>query len=144
MRRSDLDWLWTNRPLLISQIIAIPLVVTWLLYFYFHDHATFALVIVFLIPVFAVANVVIISRSRKRLSAPSARSDQLTGEFLTPVVVPHLASSRRWTGAADMPGALGRMNASAPLAVLEMLEGSLTLRVRPSFLAAMFVQKDWS
>jgi hypothetical protein len=72
MRRNNLDWLWSNRPLLIAQIIGVPLVVAWLLYAYFHGHVTFALVLVFLLPVFAFANVVIISRSRRRLSDSSA------------------------------------------------------------------------
>jgi hypothetical protein len=40
-----------------------------------------------------------------------------------------------------MPGSMGRMNASTPLAVLELSGHSLTLRVRPSFLASMFGAK---
>ena len=44
----------------------------------------------------------------------------------------------RWIGAADIPGSMGRMNASVPLGVLELASGRLTLRVRPGFLATMF------
>lgn len=63
MRRSDLDWLWSNRPLLISQIIGLLLVVAWFLFGYFHGHSPFALVLICLIPAFAVINVLRVNRS---------------------------------------------------------------------------------
>ena len=142
MRRSDLGWLWSNRPLLISQIIGLPLVVAWLLYVYFHGHVAFALVLVCLIPAFAAINVLTVNRSRRRLSDPSARKDQVTGESVLPILSPVQAGTvGRWTGAADIPGTMGRMNASTPLAVLEVSDGSLTLRVRPNFLATLFGAK---
>jgi hypothetical protein len=40
-----------------------------------------------------------------------------------------------------MPGSMGRMNASTPLAVLELSGPQLSLRVRPRFLMAMFGAK---
>ena len=139
MRRSEMDWLWSNRPILIAQIIALPIAVLWFLFVYFHGGGFFALVLICLIPVFAVANVVIITRSRRRLSDPAVRRDRPTGETVAPVLTP--GPFGRWTGAADMPGSMGRMNASTPLAVLELSGSSLTLRVRPSFLASLFGAK---
>ena len=43
-----------------------------------------------------------------------------------------------WTGAADLPGTMGRMNATTPLAVLEVANQTLTLRLRPHFLGSLF------
>ena len=144
MRRGDFDWLRSNRPLLISQIVGTPLVVAWLLYAHFHAHEIFGLVIVLLLPVFALANVWMISRARRRLSDPSARNEELTGESCTPAMHIPIGGSApvgRWVGAADLPGTLGRMNASTPLGVLELSDRLLTLRVRPRFLASLFGAK---
>jgi hypothetical protein len=141
MHRGDLDWLRSNRPLLISQIIGLPIVLGWFLYLYLDTHDAFTLVLICLVPVFAVANVVLVTRSRRRLSDSSARTDELTGEAVVPVLRSAGAGFlplNRWTGAADMPGKMGRMNASTPLAVLELSERSLSLKVRPSFLASLF------
>jgi hypothetical protein len=141
MSRWDISWLKENRPLLIAEIIGIPVVVAWLLYAYFHGHVGFALVILVLLPVFVAANVLLINRSRKRQADPSTRRDVPTGTLLAPEspdpTIPDLAATR-WVGAADVPGALGRMNASTPLAVLELTGSFLTLRVRPQFLARLF------
>lgn len=46
-----------------------------------------------------------------------------------------------WTGGANMAGALGRMNATWPLAVLEVTAERLTLRVRPGPIGAIFGMK---
>jgi hypothetical protein len=117
MDRWDLSWLKENRPLLIAQIIGTPLVIAWFLYFYFQTHSAFALVLIALLPVFAVVNV-LINRSRARQGDPASRRDKPTGTSLTPVAyVPYhpYVPTARWVGAADVPGSLGRMNASTPL-----------------------------
>ena len=139
MRWNDLSWLKSNRKLLVAECIAIPLVVAWLLFIYFETHNAFALVVLFLIPFFSVVNVVIINRSRGRLADPGRRLDSLTGDVLalSQSSLPS-ASQQRWTGAVDMPGSMGRMNASAPLGIFELTPGRLSLRVRPGFLASMF------
>src|SRR5438105_3588548 len=49
--------------------------------------------------------------------------------------------AQRWSGAADVPGAMGRVHATVPLGVLELSGAVLTLRVRPRLLAAMFGAK---
>ena len=135
------SWLKSNRSLLVAQVIAVPLVVAWLWFAYVHGHATAAFVMILLIPVFAVANLVIINRARGHLSDPKRRRDSLTGVTISPsLLLPQstTASPHRWVGAADLPGAMGRMNASVPLGVLDLSGDRLTLRVRPRFLASMF------
>ena len=148
MRWNDLSWLKSNRSLLVAEIIGVPAVVAWLLFFYFSWHITFALVILALLPVSAVANLVIINRARGRLADPTTRTDAPTGQTVAHVWVqpgPRLVSQAlRWTGAADVPGSMGRVNFSVPLGVLELSGGVLTLRVRPRFLAAMFGAKPLS
>jgi hypothetical protein len=142
VRWNDLSWLRANRPLMIAQIIGTPLVVAWLLFAYFHGHVTFALVILALVPFSAVANVVIVNRARARLANPAMRRDSPTGQTLSPLLVQRAPEPpnpmQRWTGAADVPGSMGRMNATVPLGVLELSGTQLTLRVRPRFLTAMF------
>jgi hypothetical protein len=142
VRWNDFGWLRSNRPRMIAQIIALPLVVAWLLFAYFNGHNTFALVILALLPFFVVANVVMINRARRRLSDPGTRRDSPTGKSLSPLLMQPPPQQRipeqRWIGAADLPGSMGRMNASMPLGVLELSAAALTLRVRPDFLAAVF------
>jgi hypothetical protein len=141
MAWNDLSWLKSNRPLLISQVIGIPIVVAWLLYFYFDTHNAFALVLVFLVPVFVVINLVMVNRGRARIAESATRRESLTGHVVASERVlssgPESTQSR-WIGAADVPGSLGRTNATYPLAVLEVEPGKLTLQIRPKFLAAMF------
>src|SRR6185437_8437676 len=57
VKRWDLGWLKGNRPLLISELVGIPLVVGWLLYFYFQTRSDFALVLIALLPVFVAVNI---------------------------------------------------------------------------------------
>jgi hypothetical protein len=145
VRWNDFSWLRSNRPLLIAEIVGTPLVVAWLLFAYLNGHNTFALVIVALLPFFVVANLVIINRARGRLADPATRRDSPTGQIVAPVLMQlppdRWTQGQRWTGAADVPGSTGRINASVPLGVLELSGGVLTLRVRPRFLAAMFGAK---
>lgn len=145
MRWNDVSWLKSNRPLLIAQMIGIPLVIAWLLLFYFKTRDAFALVLLFLLPVSAVANVAIVNRSRGRLADPNARRDSLTGDVVAPdpaLSLPLRTTQQlRWTGAADVPGSMGRINASTPLGVMEIAPGRLTLRVRPRFMTSIFGAK---
>jgi hypothetical protein len=130
---------------MIAEIIGTPLVAAWLLFAYFNGHNTFALVILALLPFFVVANLVITNRARGRLADPAARRDSPTGQIVFPVLMQpppeRWIQEQRWTGAADVPGSMGRMNATVPLGVLELSGAVLTLRVRPRFLAAMFGAK---
>jgi len=138
--RWDLSWLKKNRPLLVVQIIGTPVVIAWFLLFYFQTHSPVAFVLLALLPVSAVLNVRLINRRRERQGDPAARRDQHTGTRLSPAPL-HYASDMaygRWVGAADIPGNLGRTNASTPLAVLELNVTVLTLRVRPQFLSRLF------
>lgn len=144
MGRWDISWLKENRPLLIAQIIGTPLAIAWLLYFYFRTHSAFALILIALLPVFAVLNVLLINRARGRQGDPTTRRDIPTGAPLaSPATMPYRpgAPSTQWVGAADIPGSLGRMNASTPLAVLELVDRTLTLRIRPQFLGRLFGAK---
>ncbi len=138
--RGDLDWLWSNKPLLIAQLLGAPLMVAYGLFLYLGEHILFGLVLVVLLPVAVVANVAMVNRSRRRLADRSARRDDPTGAFLDPKPAPAgvLSAPLRWVGAADVPSLFGRMNASVPLGVLELDGSLLTFRVRPRLLAKLF------
>ena len=65
---------------------------------------------------------------------PSLGAERLTGQVLypNPMVSTASASSTggwRWTGGASVPVRIGRLNASSPLATLDLDPGGLTLRV---------------
>jgi hypothetical protein len=139
--RWDVSWLKQNRALLITQIIGVPIVVAWFLYFYSQTHSPIAFVLIALIPVFAVLNIRLINRARERQRDTAARRDVPTGTLLSPqTTVPHGSGAPfgRWVGAADVPGNMGRLNATTPLAVLELNGPWLTLRIRPQFLSNLF------
>jgi hypothetical protein len=141
VNRWDLSWLKQNRPLLIIQIVGIPLVVAWFLYFYSQTHSPIAFVLIALLPVFAVLNIVRINRARERQRDPAARRDVHTGTLLSAQTTVSYGSGvpfGHWVGAADVPGNLGRMNATTPLAVLELNGPLLTLRIRPQLLSKLF------
>jgi hypothetical protein len=122
------------------QLFGVPWGVALGLFIYFHEHSDFGILIAALTPTFVAINVGTIHRSRRRLAEPGKRADTPTGEVLIPVIAPPISGlmPARWVGAADMVGGLGRMNASTPLGVLELSGQSLTLRVRPRFLARIF------
>jgi hypothetical protein len=80
-------------------------------------------------------------RSASRLAEVSVRKERLTGRMLQPTMVPRPYAPNgawRWVGGAALPGAFGRVNATWPLAVLDILGGELWLRVRAQSLARMF------
>ena len=126
-----------SNPLLVIQWVGIPLCVVVGLFIYVQWHATVGLAIAILGPAFSVLNIAMIKSSGRRLTDPHERQDLRTGETLTPVTDVGLPSGR-WVGAADMPGGMGRLNASTPLAVLELRGQHLSLRVRPRFLSRLF------
>ena len=65
--------------------------------------------------------------------------DRPTGKTLQPLPFPEAPPPAfRWVGGCNVPGSLGRLNASFGLAVLEVASGSATLRVRPHFIATIF------
>lgn len=70
---------------------------------------------------------------------PAVWQDRPTGATLQPCPFPQVAPAAfRWVGGCNVPGSLGRLNATFPLAVLEVAPGSATLRVRPRAIAAIF------
>jgi hypothetical protein len=92
----------------------------------------FALVWVALALLVTAFNAVMLLRARRSDGAT-------TGVALTPPeaslpVVP----VRRWIGGASIPGRLGRMNATAPLAVLVLDGTQLCLQLRPAWLVRLF------
>jgi hypothetical protein len=94
-------------------------------------------------PVVILVNVVYISVVRRR--AFRGHEAEYTGRTVTPE---HATAARpipaTWTGGANIAGALGRMNATMPLAVLEVTAEKLTLRVRPAPIAAVFGTKPFT
>jgi hypothetical protein len=85
-----------------------------------------------------VLNVGMISIGRRRMAREHVAT--LTGRVLTPVSPQQgfLPAPTRWVGGANLPGSMGRMNATWPLAVLELAGVEVTLDVRPSFVARLF------
>jgi hypothetical protein len=141
VNRWDLSWLKGNRGLLISQIVGLPLVVAWFLHFYFQTHSAMALILIALIPVFAVLNILRVNKARERQRDPGARRDVPTGGAVAPqTAIPYgsAAHAARWVGAADVPGDLGRVKATTPLAVLELRGPLLMLWIRPQFISRLF------
>ena len=102
-------------------------------------HVAFGLLVVGLVLAATFANWSIARRSERRLADPAGRTDNPTGKTLVPPTVwaggPDGSTPCRWTGAADVLGGLGRINFSAPLGVLELAGRSLSLGVRPRFMA---------
>jgi hypothetical protein len=84
------------------------------------------------------ANLSFIVLARWRLGRTRAGSP--TGRTLVPPEGLPLGQSAtmRWVGGANVPGFLGRMNATYPLAVLELADSSLHLYVRPRLIARLF------
>ena len=78
-------------------------------------------------------------RNGRRLHERANRKDRRTGQTLTPsatVGIPVVGdSATQWTGAADVPTPFGRISSTNPLAVLAIVDSTLTLRLRPEALA---------
>jgi len=83
----------------------------------------------------------LVVQSRHRLYDPTRREDQRTGQILAPPPVSEgndtRESARRWIGGTDVPGPYWRINTSTPFAMLEVVESSLILRVRPEAFARL-------
>jgi hypothetical protein len=81
------------------------------------------------------AGIVVLGRGRLRQSRAGPR----TGRTLAPAGSSpgRPAAAARWVGGANLPGTLGRVNATAPLAVLDLGPGSINLDVRPKLLGRM-------
>jgi hypothetical protein len=85
-----------------------------------------------------IANVSLIVLARWRLGR--SRAGTLTGRTPVPPAgsAPGSSPALRWVGGANVPGSLGRMNATSPLAVLELTDSSLNLYCRPRLIARLF------
>jgi hypothetical protein len=81
-----------------------------------------------------------IAFARERRMATKRHITTPTGRVLTSSEPPEKSRdvARRWIGGAVLAGGLGRMNATWPLAVLELVDGEVTVRVRPAVLTRLF------
>lgn len=121
--------------LLLVNLVGVCVIVAVGLHYYFADHSTFAL----LIAVWAgvVAPIVWWQKLRRArgLYDATRRHDDWTGKSLARPAVSESASARsaveRWIGAADLPSPLGRVTTTYQVAVLEIVDGTLILRLRP-------------
>jgi hypothetical protein len=90
--------------------------------------------------VLVAANLTLSIWSRKRMGA--AHVGAPTGVTLAPVDTvirqPLAAPTTRWVGGANLPGSLGRLNATAPFGFLDLDGARLSLRVRPEFMSRAF------
>ncbi len=89
----------------------------------------------FVVP--AVVMVVIFVRSRRRVASEVASTDSIVNE-LTPGPNVSGDPDAAWSGGGSFPGWMGTMEASPPLAVLELFGDVVRLRVRPGFLGSVF------
>jgi hypothetical protein len=85
-----------------------------------------------------IANASLVVLARWRLGR--SRRGSPTGRTLVPIAGSALGPSAvtRWVGGANLPGSFGRMNATTPLAVLELTGPSLRLYVRPRLIGRLF------
>lgn len=81
------------------------------------------------------------ARARRRLYDSTRREDCQTGQSLKPPSVTDVigtpAGVTQWIGGADLPGLYWRITTGLPWAVLELVESSLILRMRPQELARL-------
>jgi hypothetical protein len=82
------------------------------------------------------AALVVVGRWRLRRSRPGSRTGRTLVSSVSSPVKPSAAT--RWVGGANLPGTLGRTNATRPLAVLDLGPCSIKLGIRPKLLARMF------
>lgn len=92
------------------------------------------------LPVFVVSAglfAIVVVRRRRSIAPPLATS---TGEVpLVPTArVLSGEPDRRWVGSGSFPGWFGMMEATTPLAVLEVFGDTFRLRLRPRILGSMF------
>ena len=121
--------------LLIVNVIGLCVFVALGLHFYFADHSTFGL----FLAVWAGVITPLLGWQRLRrargLYDSTRRTDERTGETLAHPAVARSASAssavQRWIGAADLPSPLGRITTTYQVAVLEIVDGALSLRLRP-------------
>jgi hypothetical protein len=92
------------------------------------------------LPVFVVSAglFAIIMVRRRRSIAPLLATS--TGDVVLAPIAPVLSGEpdRRWVGSGAFPGWFGMMEATTPLAVLEVFGNALRLRLRPRVLGLMF------
>lgn len=90
-------------------------------------------------PAMSVVNLLVVGQSvaRQQNGAPRRRGAP-TGRTLAPAPLGPVGGGASWTGGANVATDLGRMNASAPLAVLSMTGDSLALHLRPKLVGRLF------
>jgi hypothetical protein len=83
-----------------------------------------------------VANVAMFAFGRYRLRNP--RALPTTGRVLSAQSDAAPRAHALWVGGANLPGGFGRMNATWPLATLELVGTQMTLLVRPRLVSRLF------
>ena len=121
--------------MLVANVVGVCVIVAVGLHGYVADDSTFGL----LIAVWAgvIAPIVWWQRLRRAggLYDSTRRKDGLTGKTLAaPLVAEQGAQASRWIGAGDIATPLGRVTTTYQVAVLEIVDGRLILRLRPGSL----------
>jgi hypothetical protein len=90
--------------------------------------------------VLAAGFVLVSRRTARHEQAFAPQAQRLTGRTVRQAqpLVASAPNGWRWVGGGIMPASMGRVNATWPLAVLEVTSGELSLRLRPRILAVMF------
>jgi hypothetical protein len=132
--------------LLIVNVVGICVFVAVGLHLYFGaDHSTFGLLIAVWAGVITpVAWWQKLRRARSQHD-PTRRNDDRTGNVLAPSVADppsEVSAAERWIGAADLPSPFGRVTTTYQVAVLEIVDGSLTLRLRPNALVRLALRVE--
>jgi hypothetical protein len=121
--------------MLIVNAVGLCVFVALGLHFYFADHSTFGLFLAVWAGVITPILVWQKLRRARNLYDSTRRTDERTGVTLARPPVASSTSARgaiqRWIGAADLPSPLGRITTTYHVAVLEIIDGALTLRLRP-------------
>jgi hypothetical protein len=129
------------RRVLAANAIGVSAVVAFGLTLYIGQKSDIGLFVVVWIVVIAPIAWLLGVRARRRLYDSTRREDCRTGQTLAPPSVTDVIgapdSATQWTGGADLPGLYWRITTGAPWAVLELVESSLILRMRPQELARL-------
>lgn len=98
----------------------------------------FGLFMLIAVPLSAALNLVTVKRAiRHQKTGTPRHRGRATGHTITPVTARRITDSASWIGGGNVATDIGRMNASWPLAVLDVTDRELTIRFRPKLVTGI-------